>query len=122
MKYRLSLFILIMLLIAMTLPAKAVFVEGLEDIPIPEGLHQVDNGNLNFGNEEIRFIEVYLTSKHLNFNKISAFYKETLPQMGWKNKKESSDRVIFERDGESLEIARESGDPLIIRLTVKSKL
>lgn len=62
--------------------SKAAFVEGLEDIPIPEGLHQAENENLNFGNEEIRLIEVYLTAENTTFAKIISFYKETLPQMG----------------------------------------
>lgn len=122
MRYSLFLFAFILSFVSTALPAKAIFVEGLEDIPIPDGLHQVDNGNLNFGNEEIRFIEAYLTSKHLDFAEIMAFYKETLPQMGWNDRKKSLDRIIFERDGETLEIARESATPLIIRLTVKSKL
>ena len=103
-------------------PTNAVFVEGLEDIPIPDGLHQIENGNLNFGNEEIRLIEVYLTSKHLSFGDITTFYKETLPQMGWQSRKHSYDRTAFYREGETLEIAKESENPLIIRLTVKSKM
>lgn len=102
--------------------AKAVFVEGLEDIPIPDGLHQIENGNLNFGNEEIRLIEAYLTSKYLSFGDITVFYKETLPQMGWQSRKRSYDRMVFDRDGETLEIAKETENPLVIRLTVKSKL
>lgn len=122
MKHFLFSVVLFLFLTTAAAPVKAVFVEGLEDIPIPDGLHQIENGNLNFGNEEIRLIEVYLTSKHLSFGNVIVFYKETLPQMGWLSKKRAFDRMTFDRDGETLEIAKESENPLVIRLTVKSKL
>ena len=102
--------------------ADAAFVEGLEDIPLPEGLNQIENGNLNFGNEEIRLIEAYLTSSDLKFEQVISFYKETLPQMGWQIKKQRKNKILFEREGETLEISKESLAPLIVRLTVKSKL
>ena len=105
-----------------TAPAvNAAFVAGLEDIPMPGGLNQVENGNLSFGNEEIRLIEVYLTSENLSFEEVSRFYLETLPQMGWQLKKEKKQKLLFEREGETLEISKESAKPLIVRLTVKSK-
>lgn len=105
-----------------TAPAvNAAFVEGLEDIPMPGGLNQVENGNLSFGNEEIRLIEVYLTSEDMSFEEVCRFYLDTLPQMGWLLKKEKKQKLLFEREGETLEISKESAKPLIVRLTVKSK-
>lgn len=120
MKHFLFSVVLSLFLLTAASSAKAVFVEGLEDIPIPDGLHQVDNGNLSFGNEEIRLIEAYLTSKYLTFGDILAFYKETLPQMGWQTRKRSHQKLMYDRDGEVLEITKESENPLVIRLTVKS--
>lgn len=101
--------------------AKAAFVEGLEDFPIPEGLEQIENANLNFGNEEIRLIEAYMTSNSLNFEQIKKFYKETLPQLGWKLNKESTKELIFERPKENVTIAKESTNPLVVNLILKSK-
>ena len=121
---KLFLFIPLVLFLAagMFYPTYAAFVEGLEDIPLPDGLSQIENGNLSFGNEEIRLIEVYLTAESLAFEKISRFYLDTLPQMGWQLKLLQEDRLLFEREGETLEINNESASPLVIRLTVKSKL
>lgn len=102
--------------------AQANFVEGLEDIPLPEGVSQIENGNLSFGNEEIRLIEAYLTSNNPDFKRICRFYEETLPQMGWQIKKQTKGKIIFEREGETLELSQESPKPLVIRLTVKSKI
>ena len=101
--------------------ASAVFVEGLEDVPLPEGVSQIENGILSFGNEEIRFFEAYLSSENKKFSEIKKFYEETLPQMGWDKKKKTEHRIMFERDGESLEVSVESKKPLIFRLVVKSK-
>lgn len=100
---------------------KAAFVEGLEDIPLPTGVVQIENGSLSFGNEEIRLFEAYFSAEKQSFNDIVKFYKETLPQMGWLKKNKNGSKIYFERDGESLEISKESENPLILRLVVKSK-
>ena len=101
--------------------AKASFVEGLEDIPLAEGLVQSENSLLSFGNEETRLIEVYLTSETTDFKSVGSFYKNTLPQMGWKLKSSQAYKLSFIREGESLEISNESSNPFVVRLTVKSK-
>ena len=122
MKKFLYVFIFSSLLIGIIFSARAAFVEGLEDIPLPDGLNQIENGNLNFGNEEIRLIEAYLSSQTLLFEQVADFYKQTLPQMGWQIKKQFKRKILFEREGETLEISEEALNPLIVRLTVKSKL
>ena len=101
--------------------AKAGFVEGLEDIPLPNNASQIENGSLSFGNEEIRFFETYFSTESLSFAEIIKFYTETLPQMGWQKKQSSKKNATFERDGETLEISEESVKPLISRLILKSK-
>ena len=68
------------------LPTKAGFVEGLEDIPLPNKASQIENGSLSFGNEEIRFFETYFSTESSSFAEIIKFYTETLPQMGWQKK------------------------------------
>ena len=100
---------------------QAAFVEGLEDFPIPEGLEQIENANLNFGNEEIRLVEVYMTSDKLTFKQVINFYKDTLPQLGWKKKNESNKKCSFERENEIVEISVETFKPLVINLVLKSK-
>jgi hypothetical protein len=62
-----------------------------------------------------------LSAEKQKFDNVIKFYKETLPQMGWQKKNENKDKILFERDGESLEITKESIKPLILRLIVKSK-
>ena len=96
---------------SLALVAHAAFVEGLEDIPLAEGLTQIESESLNFGNEESRLIEAYFKSDTSDFADIIAFYNTTLPQMGWKMKKKTKTSIVFEREGEVLEIKTESEKP-----------
>lgn len=102
--------------------AGAAFIEGLEDIPLAPGLTQVQNDNISFGNEESRLVEVSLTSAKIGFAKVEKFYKDTLPQMGWIYQGKRDNILTFYREGEVIDIVRESVKPLSVRITVKSKL
>lgn len=100
----------------------AAFIEGLEDVPLLNGLQQVQKDNISFGNEESRLVEAYFTSSKIGFAKVEKFYIETLPQLGWIYQGKRDNILSFDRDGETLDIAKESAKPLIVRITVKSKL
>ena len=99
-----------------------LFIEGLEDIPLMNGVSQQVKETVSFGNEESRFIEVYLASSKVGFKKITAFYKESLPQLGWSYQGTIDESVIFYRDGESLTIHKEKIKPLKVRITVKNRI
>ncbi len=101
--------------------AAATFIDGLEDVPVMEGLTQEKNDAIAFGNEESRLVEAVLTSGKTSFGKVKTFYRSTLPQLGWKCTGESAAKISFYREGEVLEIIRESARPLRIFITVKSK-
>lgn len=104
------------------LPARAAFIEGLEDVPVMEGLTQQSNDAISFGNEESRLVEAILTGESVSFKKVQEFYKNTLPQMGWIYQGRRGQTLVFEREGEVIEISKESAKPLRVRLTVKSKI
>ncbi|MDR1026222.1 MAG: hypothetical protein LBL47_02370 [Lactobacillus sp.] len=108
-------------LFSINIAAATSFIEGLEDVPIMDELSQVNSDNISFGNEESRFVEVYLESDVLNFKKVESFYKDTLPQLGWTYQGNRSESLLFYRESESLEIARERKSPLLIRITVKNR-
>lgn len=117
--------IFIFVLAAMTAgisAAGAAFIEGLEDVPLLSGMKQVQKDNISFGNEQSRLVEAYLTSSKIGFAKVEKFYKETLPQLGWTYQGKRDDTLTFYRDGEAIDIARESINPLVVRITVKSRL
>ena len=99
----------------------ANFIDGLEDVPIPANMQQMSNGNLSFGNEESRLVEAYLSSSKIGFKNVEKFYRDTLPQLGWKFEGKRGEILSFSRDGESLDIAKEGSNPLVVRITVKSQ-
>lgn len=100
----------------------AQFIDGLEDVPLMDGLkQQIDSENVAFGNEESRFIETYLLSSTISFKEVEKFYIDTLPQLGWRFGGKKNNALSFYRDGEVLEIVKEKINPLLIRITLKSK-
>ena len=99
----------------------ANFVEGMDDVPLYDGLQQITQDDISFGNEETRLLEAYLTAKKMKFAKVAAFYRESLPQLGWIYQGNRGNDLVFYREGETLELVRESVSPLIVRITVKTK-
>lgn len=97
------------------------FVEGMEDVPLLSGMQQISQDDISFGNEETRLIEAYFNTKKLKFKQITDFYSESLPQLGWIYQGNRGDSLLFYREGETLEVVRESVSPLIVRITVKTK-
>lgn len=120
MKY-LRLFLMILVLNCGESVYAADFVDGMDDVPLLEGMQQITKDDFSFGNEETRLLEAYFNAPRLNFAKIADFYNESLPQLGWIYQGNRGHDLLFYRDGETLEIVRESVSPLIIRITVKTK-
>ncbi len=100
----------------------ASFLEGYEDIPIMKGLSQIKNDNFSFGNEEARLVEAVLTGSKVGFKSVKKFYVDTLPQLGWTYQGQRGDSLLFYREGEALEIVKESTKPLNVRFTIKNQI
>jgi len=82
MKLRLLLALVLPLLLA-TAPVRAdAFVAGTEDVPLMQGLVQVESGALVFDKPEGRIIEAQARGK-LARGAVRDFYRTTLPQLGW---------------------------------------
>jgi len=116
-------FTLILLLIGGYIaPAQSEkFVEGMDDVPLLEGMNQITQDDISFGNEETRLLEAYFNTQKLKFADIAKFYGESLPQLGWIYQGNRGYDLLFYREGETLEVVRESVSPLIVRITVKTK-
>ena len=106
----------------------ATFIEGMDDIPLPENMLQITQDDFSFGNEETRLIEAYMTaakpkeiSAKKQFRQIADFYRESLPQLGWIYQGNRGNDLLFYREGETLEVAQENNSPLLVRVTIKTK-
>lgn len=114
--------VILLFTLGINVEARAVsFIEGLEDVPVMEGLKQLPHDNISFGNEESRLVEAILIGNKISFGKVQKFYIDTLPQMGWSFEGKSGGSLLFYRDRESLKIIKESAKPLTIRITVTSR-
>ncbi len=104
----------------LSLNAKAVssFIEGMEDVPIPDKMMQIQGDSFSFSNEETRLVEAYLQSNFSKFSFVAGFYESTLPQLGWELKQSNSESLTFTRGNEELNITLTSKMPLIIRVTL----
>lgn len=121
-KRNLNIFFLSVLgMLAATVADAAEFIDGMDDVPVAEGLTQTEENNVSFANDETRFVEVYLSGENISFAKVADFYRQTLPQLGWRPHGQENGVVRFERDGESLDIVREQTQPLLVRITLKNK-
>ncbi len=79
------------------------FVGGLEDLPLMDGLAEDRAAGLVFDKPDGRLVDAYAAGP-VTPDAVAAFYRETLPELGW--------RVIgpltFEREGERLTIETEA--------------
>lgn len=79
------------------------FVHGSEDIPLLKEMEGVLGSSLGFDTESGSIIHTdYIISGGLEHAR--EFYIETLPQMGWSLENELIEKIIFQRDSETLEI------------------
>ena len=75
------------------------FIPGVNGLPLVTGLVLMPGRNIIFDTPEGRIIEAFADGK-ISPNNILAFYKDTLPQLGWIVKSKNE----FERENEVLRI------------------
>lgn len=130
MKKYLAMFVLVIVFMLGANPALSGFVEGMDDVPLPDDMGQITQDDISFGNEETRLLEAYITPKRSGKAKISSrkqfeniqnFYKESLPQLGWIYQGNRGNDLLFYREGETLELVKENNSPLLVRITIKTK-
>ena len=67
----------VVLWLTLTGPAAAAeFVDGIEDVPVMNGMHQVQSNNISFGNDEIRFVELISAAEKQPFPRLPPFMKK----------------------------------------------
>ena len=79
------------------------FVQGSEDIPLLVGMNKMLDESLGFDSDSGSIMASSYETK-IDLEKVQAFYKKTLPQMGWKVTKSDMAKLSFKREREKLEI------------------
>ena len=77
----------------------AVFVPGIDGLPLMEGLAIIPDSHVIFETLNGRIIEIFAIGEP-SFLDISSFYSATLQQLGWSKKSKN----VFQRDEDLLRI------------------
>lgn len=92
------------------------FLSVMGDIPLMDGLQELDLDTLVFDKPSGRIVQATAVGKGVKASSIAQFYRQTLPQLGWRNVAPN----IFVREGEVLEIETvDSGDYGTVHFSVK---
>lgn len=103
-------FVVLMIAALLSGPAYAAdgFVVGFEDLPLMDGLSMSEDDAVSFDSPTGRIVDAtaqgLLTEGKLAKAKVHAFYKATLPQLGWTARANG----VYQREGETLKIETES--------------
>ncbi len=129
MKFRCHFFTTLLLLIFALGPQSAMaenqFLSAIDDLPLMDGLNEVDGGVMAFDSPSGRIVEV-LTMGKVEKDDVSDFYSQTLPQLGWTETGPGQ----FSREGEllilefphTLAISGASSAPLSVRFMLSPAL
>ena len=79
--------------------AQGLFSSAIDDLPLMDGLNEVASGTMVFDSPSGRIVEA-LSTGDVTRQRVTRFYSETLPQLGWF---ETTPRH-FVREGEALKI------------------
>ena len=79
--------------------AADAFVFGFEDLPLMNALTQVPGASVLFDTPQGRIVQASATGQ-VDRAAVVAFYRDTLPQMGWTH----TDETEFQREGETLRL------------------
>lgn len=86
------------------------FVTGLEDVPLMPELRDLPDAAVIFDKPSGRLVEAYAEGE-VAPAAVLAFYRETLPQLGWIAAAERGETGVFFRESERLEIHVLEGQP-----------
>ncbi len=79
--------------------AADIFVFGFEDLPLMNGLTQIQQESVLFDTPQGRIVQASATGM-VTREAVLSFYRETLPQLGWN----AMDDQTYQREGEILRL------------------
>ncbi|MBI1300603.1 MAG: hypothetical protein GC137_02995 [Alphaproteobacteria bacterium] len=112
---------LFILFVVMSFPVWAQtpqFFSSLPDVPIMQGLEEIEAETLSFDKPEGRIIQTKALTD-LQPEKIIHFYKQTLPQFGWTAVSETD---FFRKDEYLVFDFSETQEEGIVKITIKPSL
>ena len=91
------------------------FITGFSDLTIMPGMQELPDANISFDTASGRIVEAFAKTEQ-NGEKILSFYKNVLPQLGWRVENDTT----FVRDTEILILdLRKDRDSVIVQFSLK---
>lgn len=81
------------------------FFSNISDLPLMNGLYELPDSAVVFDKEDGRIVESSAAGDGVAPERIMAFYRATLPQLGWKPVGQGA---VYERGGETLQLKAEN--------------
>lgn len=99
------------------------FFETLYDIPVKQGLDEVEDMALSFDKAGGRIAEAGASTDVLSDREVISFYKTALEQMGWRQVEGTFDPYQFTRENERLSIfITKSGVSTVYRFLLEPEM
>lgn len=91
--------------LAVSNPARATeqFFEAIPDLPLMEGLEEMPGEAVIFDKPQGRIVETLARLDSVSEEQVDAWYRETLPQLGWNEDEDN----LYEREAETLRLSYE---------------
>ena len=90
------------------------YIAEVEDLPLMPGLAEVEGAGVIFDKPDGRIVEAYAQGE-VGREAVLAFYRQTLPQLGWR----ATGAATFRREREALSLDfLDGGGALIVRFTL----
>lgn len=83
--------------------AETLFIDELGDVPMMEGIEMIEEAGYVFEQENGRLVERLAATNH-SIEKVSSYYKESLPPLGWTLKDGTNQWSLYYRDREQLKL------------------
>ena len=120
-RYMLGSLGLLALAALLVMPATAgepKYLSAVNDLPLPPGLVEDVGAGLSFDKPGGRIIEA-LARGAIAKSDVVAFYRATLPALGWKLLAADPSGSRWRRDDETLSVAiTEPGNPVVVRFSI----
>jgi len=90
------------------------YIAEVEDLPLMPGLSEIEGAGVVFDKPDGRIVEAFAQGEVAR-NEVLAFYRKTLPQLGWRAQGDAG----FQRESETLSLDfLDGGGALIVRFTL----
>ena len=109
---------LAVLLTGRALAADPEYLAAVADLPLPPGLVEDVDAGLSFDKPEGRIVEAVARGA-ITQGDVAAFYRTSLPGLGWRQIAEGRFGSRWQRGEEILSVdIVDSGDPLVVRFSI----